>query len=115
FPVDGAYEFRWRYSNSLSWRTENTPNPPEIRPRAVFDRMFGAIPGEHDEKDAAVRERLRSYRNSILDMALGEAQSLKSALGGADRRSSENTWTRFVMWRSGFRLSSATERCSITR
>jgi hypothetical protein len=71
------------YSNSLSWRTENTPNPPEIRPRAVFERMFGAA---DDEKDPAKRKRLQSYQKSILDVVLDDAQSLKSALGGSDRR-----------------------------
>jgi uncharacterized protein DUF1552 len=74
------------YSNSLSWRTENTPNPPEIRPRAVFDRMFGAV---DDETDPARRQRIGNYRKSILDMARDEAQRLKSALGGADRRKLE--------------------------
>ena len=71
------------YSNSLSWRTENTPNPPEIRPRAVFERMFGVA---DDEKDPARRQRMGSYRRSILDLALGEAQSLKTSLGGDDKR-----------------------------
>jgi hypothetical protein len=71
------------YSNSLSWRTENTPNPPEIRPRAVFERMFGEV---DDEKDPAKRERLRSYQKSILDLVLADAQSLKTTLGGSDRR-----------------------------
>lgn len=71
------------YSNSLSWRTENTPNPPEIRPRAVFERMFGAA---DDEKDPARRKRLQSYQKSILDVVLSDAQSLKSTLGGSDRR-----------------------------
>jgi hypothetical protein len=71
------------YSNSLSWRTENTPNPPEIRPRAIFERMFGAA---DDEKDPARRQRLQSYQKSILDVVIGDAQSLKNTLGGADRR-----------------------------
>jgi hypothetical protein len=71
------------YSNSLSWRTENTPNPPEIRPRAVFERMFG-VPD--DEKDPARRLRIGTYRKSILDIALSEAQSLKGSLGAEDRR-----------------------------
>jgi len=70
------------YSNSLSWRTETTPNPPEIRPRAVFERMFG-VPD--DEKDPARRQRVGSFRKSILDMALEEARGLRGALGGADR------------------------------
>jgi hypothetical protein len=36
------------YSNSISWRTPSTPNPPEIRPRAVFERLFGAGDIERD-------------------------------------------------------------------
>jgi hypothetical protein len=71
------------YSNSLSWRTENTPNPPEIRPRAVFERLFGAV---DDEKDPAKRKRLESYNKSILDIVLEDANGLKNSLGGADRR-----------------------------
>jgi len=47
------------YSNSISWRTPNTPNPPEIRPRAVFERLFGA--GEV-ERDPRVRARIRSMK-----------------------------------------------------
>ena len=71
------------YSNSLSWRTENTPNPPEIRPRAVFERMFGA---PDDEQDPARRQRIGTYRRSILDIAASEAQSLRTSLGPDDRR-----------------------------
>ena len=36
------------YSNSISWRTPSTPNPPEIRPRAVFERLFGSARVERD-------------------------------------------------------------------
>ena len=74
------------YSNSISWRTENTPNPPEIRPRAVFERLFGAADGDDTEKDPAKRQRQAEYRRSILDLALGDAQRLQSSLGGDDRR-----------------------------
>lgn len=78
---DNAYSCA--YSNSLSWRSATTPNPPEIRPRAVFERMFGAV---DDEKDPARRARLAEYRRSMLDLVLDDAQSLKQALGGSDRR-----------------------------
>ena len=71
------------YSNSISWRTENSPNPPEIRPRAVFERMFGAA---DDEKDPAKRQRQAEYRKSVLDLVLGDAQRLQTTLGGDDRR-----------------------------
>jgi Protein of unknown function (DUF1552) len=71
------------YSNSLSWRTPTTPNPPETRPRAVFERLFGAV---DTETDPARRQRWQSYQKSILDVVLGETQSLKQTLGGSDRR-----------------------------
>jgi hypothetical protein len=71
------------YSNSLSWRSPSTPNPPEMRPRAVFERMFGAV---DDEKDPARRARLKSYEKSILDYVVEDAQGLKMTLGGDDRR-----------------------------
>ena len=34
------------YSNSISWRTPSSPMPPEIRPRAVFERLFGSADEE---------------------------------------------------------------------
>jgi hypothetical protein len=71
------------YSNSLAWRSPTTPMPPEVRPRAVFERLFGAV---DDEKDPKRRQRLQSYQKSILDVVLSDAQSLKTALGGADRQ-----------------------------
>src|SRR6185503_15547106 len=71
------------YSNSISWRTENTPNPPEINPRAVFERLFGAA---DDEKDPAKRQRQAEYRRSVLDISLGDAQSLQRQLGGSDKK-----------------------------
>ena len=43
------------YSNSISWRTPSSPKPPEIRPRAVFERLFGAADGERDPKRAGAR------------------------------------------------------------
>jgi hypothetical protein len=64
------------YSNSISWRTPNAPNPAEIRPRAVFDRLFGA-------QDTPREAR---YQKSILDVVTGDAQRLSATLGGADKR-----------------------------
>jgi len=29
------------YTNTISWRTPTTPNPMEVNPRAVFERLFG--------------------------------------------------------------------------
>ena len=71
------------YSNSISWRTPSAPNPAEIRPRAVFERLFGV--GDFDP-DPARRARQQQYQKSILDLVMGDAQRLSSTLGGADKR-----------------------------
>ncbi|MFN7934520.1 MAG: DUF1552 domain-containing protein [Bryobacteraceae bacterium] len=71
------------YSNNLAWRTENSPLPPEINPRLVFERLFGA--GDEVE-DAATRARRLKYQKSILDTVTEETSSLKSTLGATDKR-----------------------------
>ena len=65
------------YSNSISWRTPSSPSPAEIRPRAVFERLFGS--GETDPREAR-------YQRSILDVVLGQTKRLDASLAGADRR-----------------------------
>lgn len=74
------------YSNSISWRTPSSPNPAEIRPRAVFERLFGASDGD---PDPSRRARRRQYEKSILDVVMSDAESLSSKLGGADKRKLE--------------------------
>ena len=71
------------YSNSISWRTPSTPNPPEVRPRAVFERLFGA--GEI-ESDPVKRARIERYKKSVLDSVLEDTKSLQTNLGATDRR-----------------------------
>lgn len=71
------------YSNSISWRTPSTPNPPEVRPRAVFERLFGA--GEM-ESDPVRRAKLARYRASVLDSVLDDARRLQGTVGASDRR-----------------------------
>jgi hypothetical protein len=69
------------YSNSLSWRTPSAPMPPEVRPRAVFERLFG---GDFDP-DPARRAKAQKYRASVLDVVLSDAQRLKNSLGSSDK------------------------------
>ena len=71
------------YSNSISWRTPSSPMPPEIRPRAVFERLFGNVETERDPKR---RARQELYQKSVLDVVLEDARRLQGSLGGADRR-----------------------------
>ncbi len=74
------------YSNSISWRTPASPNPAEIRPRAVFERLFGAADAETNPERRARQAR---YERSILDVVTGDAVRLSAKLGGADKRKLE--------------------------
>ena len=71
------------YSNSISWRGPTSPNPPEINPRLVFERMFGSA---DQPKDPAVRERRKVYQKSILDFVQDDTRSLMGELGATDKR-----------------------------
>src|SRR5204863_481678 len=67
------------FVNTVSWRNETTPNPTELHPRVVFERLFG------DGGTAA--ERLAHIRKtgSILDSVSVEVSRLSASLGGGDR------------------------------
>jgi hypothetical protein len=69
------------YTNSISWRTPSTPLPPEINPRAAFERLFGA----EAETPVARRTRERDEK-SILDFVFEDTQRLNGKLGAPDRR-----------------------------
>ncbi len=71
------------YSNSISWRSETTPMPPEINPRLVFERLFGRPGGSDDPVERAKRKR---YEKSILDFVQQDTRKLQSELGPTDRR-----------------------------
>ena len=71
------------YSNSISWRTPSTPNPPEIRPRAVFERLFG---NPELDLDPVRRARMQRYNRSVLDSVMEDTRRLQGTLGASDRR-----------------------------
>jgi hypothetical protein len=71
------------YSNSISWRTPSTPNPPEIRPRAIFERLFG---NPETDLDPVRRARMQRYNRSILDSVMEDTHRLQGTLGASDRR-----------------------------
>jgi hypothetical protein len=71
------------YSSNLSWRSATTPNPKEVNPRAVFDRLFaGSTRAAADQN----RSRREQYNQSILDFIGDDAQTLMNRLGSNDQR-----------------------------
>ena len=71
------------YTNSISWRGEATPMPPEVNPRIVFERLFGA---EDLSLDPETRARRAAMRKSILDVVGERTTKLVGALGASDKR-----------------------------
>ena len=71
------------YSNTLAWSSPTTQLPPEVRPRAVFERLFGSL---DLGSDPAQRRRQELYEKSILDGVLEDARRLQGSLGGSDKK-----------------------------
>jgi hypothetical protein len=71
------------YTNSISWRSDTTPNPPETNPRMAFERLFGA---DEVTLDAEARARRLADRRSVLDLVAERSRALSAGLGPSDRR-----------------------------
>ncbi len=74
---DGTYGCS--YGRTISFRTPTTPLPMEFEPRRAFEKIFGR--GKTD----AERRAVSGDYQSLLDMVLAEANTLKGTLGGEDR------------------------------
>lgn len=70
------------YTNSLAWRSETTPLPPETNPRLVFERLFGS----YADLDPETRQRRIRQRASVVDAVGERTAELVPSLGAADRR-----------------------------
>jgi hypothetical protein len=71
------------YTSNLSWRSEATPAPKEVNPRAVFDRLFASADAGESENN---RRRREQYNQSILDFVREDARALNNQLGVNDQR-----------------------------
>lgn len=71
------------YQFNISWRSPNTPMPPESNPRHLFERLFGE--GSPGQRGRAFQARQQTQR-SILDFVLDDARSLRRQLGDRDDR-----------------------------
>jgi hypothetical protein len=73
--------FACAYTNTISWKSANTPLVTQNNPRAVFERLFG----DAGNTDPAARlARLRQQR-SVLDSVAQEVARLQGSLGANDR------------------------------
>jgi hypothetical protein len=72
--------FACAYTNTISWRSANTPLPTQNNPRAVFERLFG----DSGSTDRKVRLARMQRERSVLDSVIEEAAHLRGALGQGD-------------------------------
>jgi hypothetical protein len=69
------------YTNTISWRGPTTPNPVQISPRTVFERLFG----DGESTDPAARLKRMQQDRSILDYVNGDVARLEPKLGARDK------------------------------
>ena len=70
------------YTNTVSWSSPTTPNPMEVNPRTLFERLFG----DGDSTDPAARAASLKDRGSLLDFVKGGVDRLETRVGQGDRR-----------------------------
>jgi len=76
--VDINVGFTRLYGSSISWKNASQPQSKEIDPRLAFDRLFRSfIPGVKVKNDP--------WKQSVLDLVMEDAQSLKKNLGRSDQ------------------------------
>ena len=68
------------YHATISWRTETTPLPMEVNPRAVFEQLFG----DSGSTDPAVRFARLRRKQSVLDSLTDRVSELQRELGPRD-------------------------------
>jgi hypothetical protein len=73
--------FNCAYTSTISWRSETTPLPTELDPRAVFERLFG----DSSNTDPAARMARMRQERSILDSVIEKVTRLERDLGPGDR------------------------------
>jgi hypothetical protein len=78
------------YSSTISWKTDTQPLAKEVRPRAVFERLFGSGDAMEEAQSRARREMRRA---SVLDFVLEDAASLRGKLGTRDQQKLDEYFT----------------------
>ncbi len=79
--IDRNVNYTRLYASYISWRRPNVPMPREINPRAVFQRMFGT----RDAQGQPAAQTSRADDQSLLDLALEDANDLRQRLGRGDQ------------------------------
>ncbi len=74
------------YSSTLSWKSPTQPLPKEIKPKLIFDRMFGS-------QGVAERAHRHAARKSVLDFIREDSKSLAATVGYGDKQKLDEYFT----------------------
>ena len=73
-------DYACAYMNTISWRNPTTPNPMELNPRVVFERLFGGDGATAEQRLARLKDNL-----SLLDGVTESVNDLARSLDPRDR------------------------------
>ncbi|HJZ78403.1 MAG TPA: DUF1552 domain-containing protein [Vicinamibacterales bacterium] len=73
--------FACPYTNTISWKSQNTPLPTQNNPRVIFERLFG----DSTSTDPKARLTRLERQRSVLDSVGEELAQLQGALPQSDR------------------------------
>ena len=73
--------FACPYTNTISWKSQNTPLPTQNNPRVIFERLFG----DSTSTDPKARLTRLRQRRSVLDSVSEEVEGLQGVLPQSDR------------------------------
>jgi len=71
------------YEHNLAWSSPTTPVTPEVNPRLLFERLFGAGSPQERAQNLIMRQR---QQRSVLDFVAEDTRSLEQQLSGSDNR-----------------------------
>jgi len=85
---DSGYSCAYQFN--LSWAGPASPMTPEVNPRLVFERLFGA--GKPGERAASLTRRLAEQK-SVLDFILDDAKAMQRRLDARDNEKLDQYFT----------------------
>ena len=78
------------YQFNLSWSGPGTPMTPEVNPRLLFERLFGA--GTASDR-AANLQRRQTEQKSVLDFVMDDARAMQRRLDARDNEKLDHYFT----------------------
>jgi hypothetical protein len=83
-------EYACVYQHNLAWSSPTTPLTPEVNPRQLFERLFGAGTPKERAQNLAIRQQ---QKRSVLDFIQSDMQSLTREMSGRDREKVDEYFT----------------------